>query len=209
MVEEVRIYVEGGGDRKDGKTALREGFDSFLGSLKDRARAQGIKLRPIRGGGRRQTYKKFTDALSDHPQAFNVLLVDAEAPVRTKGKTWAHLQQQDGWQRPDGATDDHCHLMVQAMEAWLIADREALREFYGQGFNENAIPARQDVEEIPKDDLEPALKRASRDTTKGEYRKIEHGLKLLGMLDAGKVRKAAKHCNCLFTTIASQMDAAV
>ena len=31
--------------------------------------------------------------------------------------------------------------MVRAMEAWLVAGRDAPRRFYGQGFNEKAFAA--------------------------------------------------------------------
>lgn len=54
------------------------------------------------------------------------------------------------------------------------------------------------VEQIPKHDLEPALKNASRNTKKGQYHKIYHAAKLLEMLDTANVRQAAPHCERLF-----------
>ena len=45
------------------------------------------------------------------------MLVDAEAPVNTT--PCQHLKFRDDWDLPN-VDDEHCHLMVQTMEAWLI-----------------------------------------------------------------------------------------
>ena len=117
---------------------------------------------------------------------------------------WEHLKLRDNWESPN-VDDIHCHLMVQSMEAWFIADVEALKKYYGQGFKENAISKNQNVEKIPKDSLEPSLKTASCNTTKGEYRKIQHAAQLLGMIDVAKVRKASDYCDRLFITLTQKM----
>ena len=96
--------------------------------------------------------------------------------------------------------------MVQMMEAWLIADREALVRFYGQGFGENTIPKHSNVEQIDKSTLKLALKAATRNTSKGEYHKIRHGCKLLAQLDSVRVRQAAPHCERLFTILVEKMS---
>jgi hypothetical protein len=96
--------------------------------------------------------------------------------------------------------------MVQAMEAWFMADIDTLKNFYGQGFKEKAIPKKSNVETIEKDLLEPNLKAATRDTSKGEYQKIKHASKLLGMLDVDKVRKASSECDRIFTTLTELME---
>ena len=142
-------------------------------------------------------------ALETHPDAFNVLLVDSEGPMSNQPKQ--HLEERDGWNLPD---IDHAsyQLMVQMMEAWLVADIDALSEFYGQGFNANSVPKNPNVEQIGKNDLEAALKEATRNTSKGKYRKAWHGPKLLEQLNVSKVRKAASYCDRLFTTLAEKMD---
>jgi hypothetical protein len=96
--------------------------------------------------------------------------------------------------------------MAQATEAWFIADVEALSQFYGQGFRASAIPRNPDVEQIAKDDLEPCLKNATRDTTKGEYHKTKHAWKILQSIDPDKVRRAARHCERLFATLTSKIE---
>lgn len=206
MVEAVRIYVEGGGDDKRGKTKVREGFREFLSDLVAVARQGRIGWTIIACGGRDQAHKNYRHATSDYPEAFNVLLVDAEGPVSTSAA--AHLRTGDEWKLPD-REEEHCHLMVQMMEAWLIADVDALRTYYGQHFNANPIPNRQNVEEVAKDEIESALRNATRRTQRGEYHKIRHGPEILARLNAAKVRQAAPHCERLFSTLATNMGATV
>ena len=203
MVTPIRIYVEGGGDYEGTKTEFRKGFHAFLEQLQRWVGSEFRNPKVLPCGGRDLTYKSFRHALEDHPDACNILLVDTEGPVT--GKPREHLQATKGWQFPPD-TDDNCHLMVQAMEAWLVADREALKRFYGLGFNENAIPRRQNVEEIPKPELENCLQDAAQHTTKKEYHKTRHAPKILALLDASVVRKAAPHCDRLFTTLQAVIE---
>jgi len=85
--------------------------------------------------------------------------------------------------------------MVQAMEAWFLADRDALATYYGQGFRRNALPGdEQHIEAIRKDHLVPSLENASRDTkTKGQYHKTRHGFALLATIDPVKVEAGSPH----------------
>jgi Domain of unknown function (DUF4276) len=204
MTKEIRIYIEGGGDGKNTKALIRQGFSQLLKPLVELAKSQKIKWNIIICGSRNNAFRDFKNALKSHPEAFNVLLVDAEAPV-TIDSPWAHLKLRDNWDKPAGVDDSHCHLMVQAMEAWFLADIETLKKFYGQGFKESAIPKNSNVETIDKDRLEPSLKTATRSTTKGEYQKIKHASKLLELLDVAKVRQASPYCERLHTTITAKM----
>lgn len=205
MVREIRIYLEGGGDGKNTKALIRQGFSQFLKPLVEIAKSKKIKWDITICGSRNNAFRDFKNALKSHPEAFNVLLVDAEAPV-TKQSPWEHLKFRDNWDAPLGVDDSQCHLMIQAMEAWFIADVSTLKQFYGQGFKENAIPRNANVETIDKDSLEPSLKNATRNTTKGEYQKIKHASKLLELLNVAKVREASPYCDRLFTTLTATMD---
>lgn len=203
VVTEIRIYAEGGGDSKDTKAFLREGFSAFLQDLSSIARDKRIRWQVVTCGGRNATFEAFRTALEQHSDAFNVLLVDSESPVQTT--PWAHLEQRDAW--PDsGIHDDHCHLMTQAMEAWFVADVPALRAFYGQGFRQNSLPRNPDVEQIPKDQLEPSLIAATRDTKSGEYHKADHAWKILKLIKPATVRDASRHCERLFVTLRAKMQ---
>jgi hypothetical protein len=106
-----------------------------------------------------------------------VLLVDADAPVRINSP-WEHLKARDNLDKPAVVDDHNCHLRVQTMEAWFIADIPTLKKFYGQDFQENSIPKDDNVEIISKDILEPTLKTATGSTSKGEYHKVKHAYKL-------------------------------
>jgi Domain of unknown function (DUF4276) len=206
MVREIRIYVEGGGDRSDTRAAIREGFSHFLKPLRERARHRGIGWSITACGSRNAAFEAFRTARETHPEAFLVLLVDSEAPV-THGP-WKHLHVRDGWDSGD-LPDEHCHLMAQAVEAWLTADPDALVNYYGQGFQRSALSRRQDVEAIPKDDLERSLNRATQHTQKGRYHKIRHCSDLLGRLSQERVRARARHCDLLFTTLENRIRGTV
>lgn len=203
MVNEIRIYVEGGGNDAQTKTLLREGFNNFLRELVAIARSKRIKWQIVACGPRNQAFSDFLTALQTHPDAFNILLVDSEGPVSES--PWQHLQKRDPW-KVGSITDQHCHMMVQMMESWLIADNIALRKFYGQDFKENAIPKNPNIEQLEKDVVMTALKDATRNTLKGEYHKTRHGFKIFGQLDAAKVRNAAPHCDRLFKTLIEKMN---
>lgn len=128
MVREVRIYVEGGGDQRGGKDKIQQGFSQFFRKVVDKNRA---KLRVIACGGREQTFKDFKKGLKSNPDAFNILLVDSEAIIDDAHTSWKHLEKRDQWVPPPSVTHEQCHLMVQVMEAWFIADKEALTMYYG------------------------------------------------------------------------------
>ena len=203
MVSEIRIYVEGGGDGNQTKATVREGFGRFLQEIVRAVRSQQVRWQIVACGPRQAAFENLLIALDTHPDSFNVLLVDSEGPVNHGPKE--HLKSRDGWNLPDIGTE-HYHLMVQMMEAWLVADRDALSQFYGQRFNANAIPRNPNVEQIGKPDLDSALKEATRHTTKGEYHKIHHGPKILGQLDVSRVRRTAAHCDRLFTTLSDRIN---
>lgn len=195
-MKSVQIFVEGGGSSARTKTQLRSGFGEFL----ERA---GFVCRVIPCGRRDAAHKSWRAALLVDPKALNLLLVDSEGPVEKGSLPWQHLGKSDPSWQPPADTEGHCHLMVQMMEAWFLADPEALAKYYGQHFGAKALPARENVEQVAKADIERSLKEATRRTQKGEYHKIRHASDLLARIDPAKVRKRAPHCERLLTTLAS------
>lgn len=149
-------------------------------------------------GSRENAYQDFRDAISKGDRTA-MLLVDAEGPV-TASNPWDHLKN-DNWDRPGGATNDQCHLMVQVMESWFLADREALQSHYGQGFRPQALPQNPDIERIAKDDVLAGLNRAARDTAKGTYNKSNDSFTILEKLAPAKVMQASRYANRLIEAL--------
>ncbi len=196
----VKIYVEGGGDTNALKTKCRQGFSEFF----RKAGLEGRMPRIVASGSRQAAYEDFCIALKKAgDDDFIALLVDSEAPVAANHEEapWLHLKDQDNWARPAQATDENAHLMVQCMEAWFIADRPTLVAFFGQGFNENALPVNPNVEEIPKQDLYAALDAASRNSQKGRYGKGRHSFGILSQIDPTRVTDASPWARRLIDTL--------
>jgi hypothetical protein len=186
----VRIYVEGGGDNPDTIKRCKEGFAKYCGKLAP----PNKRPRIVACGGRQQAFDRFNTAIQNSlPGEICALLVDAEGQV-TAGTPIEHLRTRDNWNFPP-LRNHQVFLMVQAMEAWFLADREVLATFYDGGFVANSLPGSPvKIEAVPKNDLEPKLKHASKQSkTKGEYHKTKHGFDLLGNIDPSKVEKASPH----------------
>lgn len=133
-----------------------------------------------------------------HPDALNILLVDSESAVT--GDARDHLRSQDRWDL-EGLSEEQAHLMVQTVESWLIADPETLAEYYGKDFRASALPKRKDVEAIDKRTALSSLERATEQTSKGKYHKTRHTPDLLERIRPEVVRRRAKHCDRLFTSL--------
>lgn len=183
----VKLFVEGGGDRNPLKRQCREGFAKFL----ERAGVEKNRFKVVACGGRDKTFDKFKNEPSQSRE-MPMLLVDSEEPVRSSG-SWQHLKArpEDNWDRPPGVADEQCHLMVESMESWFLADRQALNSFYGPGFRANALPANSNIEQIPKEDVLSGLGNATRSTSKGRFSKGRHSFDLLATLNPDKVAGAS------------------
>jgi hypothetical protein len=193
---EYKLYVEGGGTGKHLRTECRAGFSAFL----EKAALSGTMPRIVACGSRGEAYEKFRLAVGQGQKAF--LLVDSESPVDAEHavgepeiwKPWGHLRRQtgDGWSKPASTSDTDCHLMVQVMESWFLADKETLSVFFGQGFRFGALPSQDKVEHVAKDALYRGLASASRSCkTKACYGKGSHSFKILALLDPTKVCAAS------------------
>ena len=92
--------------------------------------------------------------------------------------------------------------MVQCMEAWFLADKDALVDFFGADFNRNALPQRAEVEDIPKRDLEKGLEAATRQCGKGTHTiRGRHSFEVLAQLAPEKVIDASPHAERLVNTL--------
>lgn len=204
----MKIYVEGGGDAASLKTECRQGFSKFFES----AGFKGKMPRVVACGGRNDAYDSFCTAISQGECAF--LLVDSEDPVAVthqqgnpdQWKPWDHLKQRDIWNMPTKAEDTHCHLMVQCMEAWFIADRQTLANFFGQDFKQNKLPnAANSIESVSKQQMYNALADATKTCQKGQYGKGSHSFKLLALINPTNVTSASPWAKRLIDTLKERM----
>ncbi len=96
--------------------------------------------------------------------------------------------------------------MIQTMEAWIVADERALADYYGDGFDEDALSGQEDLETVAKGSIANALRRATENTTAGRYRKIGHASDLLRRIDPEAVRRRCPACRRLFETLAEEIE---
>lgn len=193
----VKVYVEGGGDRSELRTRCRKGFSTFFRN----AGLTGRMPKVVAGGARQTTYAKFRTAIASATENdFIVLLVDSEGPVADT--PWTHLKNRDNWDEPADELEENAHLMVQCMEAWFLADRDALASYFGHRFNQRSLPRRRDIENIPIHDLERGLNMATRRCgRKGVYHKGRHSFAILAELSPDRVVAASPHARLLIDTL--------
>lgn len=188
---------------------MRQAFRSFFEELDTAVKSRGNSIKFVLHGSRREAYSHFCHALIQEPEAYHVLLVDSEEPVKRWGECWRHLRERkdDGWARPEGTDEAQCQLMVEALEAWFFADPDALQAYYGADLQTSSLPSRQHVEEIPKSQHLLSLEAATRQTKKGIYHKTQHLPGILQRLNAAKVRESAWHCDRIFVNLSARMGA--
>ena len=198
----VTVLVEGAGnDNKALRIRCRKAFRSFF----EKAGLAGRLPTTVPCGGRNAAYDRFCTALANAAvNEFVILLVDSEDTVPSATDPWQHLRTRDRWQKPQGATDDQAHLMVQCMESWFLADRDALARYFGADFQGTRLAANPQPEQISKQDVLDGLRQAARGTKKGEYRKGSHSFDILGQLDPSAVRGACPHADRLLNTLDSR-----
>lgn len=205
-MKEIIVYLEGGKTAQQ-NAELRTGFDQLLEQQKNAARTKRLQWKLVPCGGRDSACKAFVNAYQKtNDQTLCVLLVDSEdelPPEESIGDKETgeerrlrllrdsrvrrdHLSNRDCWDFGEMPSDE-IHLMVRCMETWIVADPDALRRYYGNGFRENQLPVRVNLEYEPKLQIYDKLKKATKDTSKGEYAKIKHASKLLAQIDPKKI----------------------
>ena len=190
MVSELRIYFEG-------DARLRPGFHKFLSQIVQTARARQCRVDLIATGG--TPVADFHAALIAHPNAFNVLVLDSDGPI---DGSLADLYRS---KKLDPKLQDSVFWMVQLMESWFLADIGALKAYYRDGFIESAVTGNPAVEEILNADVYARLKRATKETKRGEYHKTKHAADLLARIDPSRVRSAAPNCDRMFPIILEKL----
>jgi hypothetical protein len=187
----VTLYIEGGGDAPQLKARCRKAFNKFI----EKMGFKGKMPKLVACGSRRNAYEQFCTAVAQGKNA--LLLVDSEAPVvkTHEFNAWLHVQLREGdsWAMPAQATPESCHLMVECMENWFLADIPALQAYYGAGFKADKLPSvSQGLEKVSKQKVYQGLKQATQSTRKGSYSKGDHSFAILEQINPDKVTAASK-----------------
>jgi hypothetical protein len=202
------LYIEGGAEGRASDSDFRRGWKIFLNELHQLARQMNFdSLEVVRGKGRANAYNMFKSSKTTHPYDLCVLLVDSEMEVAPGRHVWEVVAQRQGdhWKRPQWAHSDHLFLMVQMVETWLLTDHDALRSFFKErGFETRHLPTT-DLENRSKDDINEALRKATKSTGKGPYR---HGQahEILEYVRPDRV-KTLTHAKRLFDTMERMISA--
>lgn len=177
MPSEIRIYFEG-------NKSLKAGFDAFFREIRARASAVQCRVtidrhrRDSRAGFRHRDEKASGGLERPTPRQRRPLEPGpADFTVRETALAASQVNS--------------IFWMVEMMESWFHADKDALEEYYKDNFRREALKANPNVEEISKHDLIEGLKAATKDTTKGKYHKTKHAPALLQSIKPALVRKAA------------------
>ena len=179
-------------------------MDTFLQPLKEAARNKALPWKLVCCGPRNEAFQRFRDAVNSRNDVVNVLLVDAEGPVKNPARR--HLRDRDGWNM-NFTREETVHLMVQTMETWIVADAAALSQYYGQRFRAQELPTT-NLEGVPKADIERSLLEATKATQKGRYNKIRHASDLLKRIDVDSAKARCAHCRRLFDDLRRIVNAA-
>jgi len=188
MVKEIRIYIEGGGENEKLRARCREAFQALF----KKSGFKGKMPRLIACGSRTNAFRDFSNSLKKNPNAFSILLVDSEdtvnelSPNPHSDMAWIHLKRKnkDNWNRPEGTKPYQALLMATSMETWIATDRVALKAFFGKDFQENALPALDNIEDHDSKGVFEKLKLATRKCKEDKrYQKGEISFKILETLD--------------------------
>lgn len=151
------LIVEGASTKSNG--TLRQGFHKLLIQV-----LEGKMPEIIMGDGKSQSIQKFKkNKLSD----FTYLLVDLDGDD--------NIKDQDLVSNDLKSHEDVVFYMIQEMEAWFISQPEILDEFYKEKISPKFL--NKNPKKIPNPSN--ALERATKNSQKGKYHKVNHGTALL------------------------------
>jgi len=179
----------------EGDLALRKGIKEFFGKMTP----PEVVIEPI--ACKNKPVARFLESMAEYPDDDCLLLMDGHKVAGTdryrNENLIALLQEKTNDGRIKEASPSHLHFMVIEMEAWFLADREAMVTFYGDTLRESSLPKSNSVESLSRDKIWQAIRESTVNSVKGEYHKTRHGGELLGLLDPERVAARAWHCRVL------------
>ncbi len=228
------IYMEGGhsddadltaGFEED-NTNLRDSIANFIQRALPDCIIPGYKIRVQVCGGRNQAIKRFADGVEKQvtdeqrqgraANVVRVLVVDSEGAVGKGRDGKAHLNRQTGALLGQNVKESRVFLMVQCMEAWFLADADALERFYHRlGYRFDKVVLADEILKAKAGDTSPNIEPIPK-SKKGivhngvrvgnipafiiskaiqgrDYRKSD-GFRLFGFIDPDKAIAGSPHC---------------
>jgi hypothetical protein len=183
----VKLYIEGGGESQLQDQMFRRAWRAFF----EKAGLKGRMPTPFRGSSRQKTFDAYQTAVRTRKtDELPLLLVDSEDLVNPHHSAWQHLKHRDNWDKPSRAGDADAYLMICVMETWLIADRAALRNYFGECWCDNALPQWPDLEAVEKSRVFKALAQATAGCGTRAYAKGKVSFELLAAIDPAAVEQA-------------------
>ncbi|MGH9852774.1 MAG: DUF4276 family protein, partial [Blastocatellia bacterium] len=159
----MKIYAEGGGG-KEQDIRCRSGFRKLINKAGFAKRSPAI----VPCGSREDTYNRFKVAVAGRNDDYMILLVDSEEPVKNPNEdpgsdaAWKHLKICDRWECPAGVVNDQAQLMTTCMETWIMADHQAIIDFFGQHLQTSALLPPQNLEVRTRHEVQDSLHHATR-----------------------------------------------
>ena len=163
-----------------------------------------MRFKLIAGGSRTEAVKDFLRSCRSQPSNVNILLIDSEGLVPDTASAIQSLRAQNFWDGSVACDDDQINFMVQAMEAWFIADSRALIKHF-RDFNINVLPSPQNAESVAPGDLTTAIRKGLRHGGRRRYDKVTDGVKLLQLIDEVRVSQYCRHFNRLMDYLVRQI----
>ena len=171
------IYLEGGNH-------LRNPMKGFLRRAVNPNYPQSVVLDVVPCRSRDRAISRFGKA-----QPGSLLLIDSE------GEDIATLSSRVAERTRVADAAGRAFFMVQCMEAWFLADRQALIGYFSDGINENPLSRNYNVEQIAEPD--DGIRNATRRCRKGQYNKTTHAVDLLAMINPQAVYDACPNFRSL------------
>lgn len=168
---------------------MREAFSKLLEEY-------GIKkgcYKIIVGYGREDVIKEFCSKANSSPTS--IILVDSETPIKEGQSKLDHLKSTN-YSVTEKITENNLFFMVVCMETWIVSDKNALKQYYGQFFKEEKIQSA-DLINRDKENIMKMLESSIKDCKENKYKKSA-SFDILKKVDVQEIVKSNSYAEEFF-----------